>query len=219
MNQVPVLHNFFRSSTSTRLRAALNLKGLEYTYKSYALRAGEAETPEYLRLNPQGLVPAFELADGTTLTQSMAIIEWLDETHPTPPLLPDDPNARAQLRALAYMIAFEIHPLNNLRVLQYIEQNHGQDEAGIARWFAHWVHTTFVPLEQMLATSPLTGHYCHGDAPGLADLCLYAQIWNNRRFAIDTRPYPTIERIFVALDQLDAFRDAAPPNQPDAVST
>ncbi|MCP4875487.1 MAG: maleylacetoacetate isomerase [Gammaproteobacteria bacterium] len=214
----PVLHNFFRSSTSTRLRAALKLKGLDYVYKSYALKAGEAETPEYLRINPQGLVPSFELADGTTLTQSMAIIEWLDEIYPTPPLLPDDPIARAQLRSLAYMIAFEIHPLNNLRVLQYIEQHHGQDETGVAHWYAHWVHTTFAPLEQVLSTSPLTGRYCHGDEPGLADLCLYAQFWNNRRFDIDTSAYPTIERIFAALDELDAFHNASPLRQPDSTA-
>jgi maleylpyruvate isomerase len=216
VSQLPVLHNFFRSSTSTRLRAALNLKAVDYEYRSYALKAGAAQTPEYLRLNPQGLVPSLQLADGTTLTQSLAIIEWLDETIPAPPLLPADPIARAQLRALACMIALEIHPLNNLRVLQYIEQQFGQDDANVAAWFTHWVHTSFAPFEQALATSPHTGRYCHGASPGLADLCLYAQCWNNRRFDIDTSAYPNIERIFAALDELDAFRDAAPPNQPDA---
>lgn len=216
MNEAPLLHNFCRSSTSTRLRAALNLKGVDYRYRSWALQAGEAETPDYLRLNPQGLVPSLELGDGTVLTQSLAIIEWLDETHPEPPLLPADPLARAQLRGIAYAVALEIHPLNNLRVLQYIERQHGQDDAGVKRWFAHWVHTTFAPLERMLAASPYGGRYCHGEQPGLADLCLYAQCWNNRRFDIDTAAYPTIERIFTALDKLDAFRNAAPPNQPDA---
>lgn len=213
-----ILHNFFRSSTSTRLRAALNLKGLDYEYRSYPLKAGAAETPEYLRINPQGLVPALELDDGSVLTQSLAIIEWLDETHPAPPLLPGDALERAHLRAMAYSIACEIHPLNNLRVLQYIEREHGQDSAGVARWFEHWVRTTFAPLEQMLVASPLTGRYCHGDAPGLVDVCLYAQVWNNRRFAIGNDDWPTVAGIFGALDELDAFRDAAPPNQPDAVS-
>jgi maleylpyruvate isomerase len=210
------LHNFFRSSTSTRLRAALNLKGLDYDYVAYVLRDGETRTPEYLAKNPQGLVPTLELEDGTALTQSLAIIEWLDETHPEPALLPADPLGRARVRGLAYMIACEIHPLNNLRVLFRLRDQFGADEEAQKAWFTHWVETTFDALETALADSTDTGIYCHGDTPGLADLCLYAQVWNNRRFGIPLENWPTIARIFAALDVLPAFADAAPPRQPDA---
>jgi maleylpyruvate isomerase len=210
------LHNYFRSSTSTRLRAALNLKGLDYDYRAYALLKDETKTPHFLAMNPAGLVPVLELEDGTRLSQSLAIIEYLDETHPEPPLLPADPKGRARVRSLAYMIACEVHPLNNLRVLQHIDREFGAGEDGKKAWFTHWVHTTFAPLELRLADNPGTGRFCHGEAPTLADICLYAQVWNNRRFEVDMRIYPTISRIFASLDEIEAFRRAAPPEQPDA---
>ncbi len=213
-----ILHNFFRSSTSTRLRAALNLKGLEYEYKAYSLVKGEADSPDYLRLNPQGLVPSLELDDGTVLTQSLAIMEWLDEQHPEPPLLPADPLARARVRALGHAVGLEIHPLNNLRVLTYLKRRHGFDDAMVKTWFTHWVEATFAPLEQMLGGHPKTGDFCHGDSPGFADCCIYAQVWNNRRFDVDMAPYPTINRIFANCDALDAFARAAPMAQPDALT-
>lgn len=210
------LHNYFRSSTSTRLRAALNLKGLDYDYVGVHLPKGAHHDPDYAAVNPQELVPALELEDGTVLTQSLAIMEWLDETYPDRPLLPAEPTARARVRALGQMIALEIHPVNNLRVLNYLDTEFGGGEAGKKRWFNHWVHTTFKPLEQMLAGSDATGTYCHGDTPGYADCCLYAQMWNNKRFEVDMSPYPVISRIFAALDALPAFADAAPARQADA---
>lgn len=210
------LHNFFRSSTSTRLRAALNYKGLDYDYVPYVLRDGETRRPDYLRRNPQGLVPTLEREDGSHLTQSLAIIEWLEETHPEPALLPADADGRVRVRALAQMIALEVHPLNNLRVLFYLRDEFGADEVKQKEWFIHWVTLTFGALEIALADSSETGRYCHGDQPSLADLCLYAQVWNNKRFDIALENWPTIARIFGELDQLPAFRDAAPPNQPDA---
>jgi len=210
------LHNFFRSSTSTRLRAALNLKGLDYEYVAYALRKGENRTAAYLGLNPAGLVPALELDDGTVLTQSLAIIEWLDETHPNPLLLPTDAAGRARVRSLAYMIACEIHPLNNLRVLNRLGAQFGAEEDAVTDWFSHWVTETFDAIEATLAGSPQTGRFCHGDVPSLADICLYAQVWNNRRFSIPLENWPTIAKIFGELDGITAFRNAAPPNQPDA---
>lgn len=213
----PLLHNYFRSSTSIRLRAALNYKGVAYEYVAHNLRTHENTKPDYLAKNPAGLVPALELADGTVLTQSLAIMEWLEETHPTPPLLPADPLGRARVRSLAYMIACEIHPLNNLRVLDQVRA-YGQDDEGVTAWFQKWVHTTFIPLEQLLATSPATGRYCHGDTPSMADACLFAQMFNNQRFKMDTAAYPTIERIFAALNQLEAFKQAVPANQPDAIT-
>jgi maleylpyruvate isomerase len=210
------LHNFFRSSTSTRLRAALNLKGLDYEYVAYALRKGENRTAAYLGLNPAGLVPALELDDGTVLTQSLAIIEWLDETHPNPPFLPTDAAGRARVRSLAYMIACEIHPLNNLRVLNRLGAQFGAEEDAVTDWFSHWVTETFDAIQATLAGSPQTGRFCHGDVPSLADICLYAQVWNNRRFSIPLENWPTIAKIFGELDGITAFRNAAPPNQPDA---
>ncbi len=210
------LHNFFRSSTSTRLRAALNLKGLNYEYVAYALRKGENRTAAYLGINPAGLVPALELDDGTVLTQSLATIEWLDETYPNPPLLPTDAAGRARVRSLAYMIACEIHPLNNLRVLNRLGAQFGAEEDAVTDWFSHWVTETFDAIEATLAGSPQTGRFCHGDVPSLADICLYAQVWNNRRFSIPPENWPTIEKIFGELDGITAFRNAAPPNQPDA---
>jgi maleylpyruvate isomerase len=212
-----ILHNFFRSSTSARLRVALNLKGLDYSYVPYVLRRGDTRTPDYLARNPAGLVPVLEREDGVMMTQSMAIIEWLEETHPEPALLPSDPDGRARVRALALMIACEIHPLNNLRVLEFLSSTFGADEAGQKTWFTHWVGMTFDALEKILATDTATGEFCHGNTPGLADLCLYAQVWNNARFNLDVAAWPTIARIFARLDTIPAFRNAAPPNQPDAV--
>src|SRR5688572_8400073 len=144
-----ILHNYFRSSTSTRLRAALNLKGVTYDYISHHLRKGEHRSPDYLAVNPQGLVPAVVLPDGHVLTQSLAIIEYLDETVPEPPLLPRTPVDRARVRALAYAIACEVHPVNNLRVLAYLKSNFGADDEAAVAWFGHWVDETFVPLEKM----------------------------------------------------------------------
>jgi maleylpyruvate isomerase len=210
------LHNFFRSSTSTRLRAALNLKGLDYDYVPYVLRRGDTRKPEYLAMNPQGLVPVLEREDGSFLTQSLAIIEWLEETHPMPALLPTDPDGRARVRALAYMIACEIHPLNNLRVLGYLADRFGAGENEQKEWFTHWVATTFDAFEAMLSSDPRTGVFCHGDTPGLADICLHAQVWNNQRFGIATSAWPTIDRIFSRLEAIPAFSNAAPSRQPDA---
>lgn len=210
------LHNYFRSSTSTRLRAALNLKGVAYEYAAYPLKDGAHRSPEFLARNPAGLVPVLELEDGTHIAQSLAIIEYLDEVYPEPPLLPKDPIGRARVRALAYMIACEIHPLNNLRVLKHLDAAYEAGVEGQKAWFNKWVRETFDALETCLAESNETGPYCHGDTPGLADLCLYAQVWNNKRFQIDLTPWPTIARIYEALDQVEAFQQAAPPKQPDA---
>jgi maleylpyruvate isomerase len=212
------LHGFFRSSTSFRVRAALNLKGIAYDQATYALRKGEQRSPAYFALNPQGLVPSLETPDGI-LTQSLAIIEWLDEVYPAPALLPSDPWGRARVRSLAQIIALDIHPINNLRVLQYLGQTFGADEAQQAAWFRHWVGEAFHALEARLSSEPETGRFCHGDAPGLADLCLAAQVLNNARFAVDMSAYPTIQRIHDSCMALPSFDAASPMKQPDAVSS
>lgn len=210
------LHNFFRSSTSTRLRAALNLKGLDYDYVAYVLRDGETRTQAYLSKNSQGLVPTLEREDGKFLTQSLSIMEWLEDKHPTPALLPPVLDGRARVRSLSYMIACEIHPLNNLRVLFRLRDQFGADEEAQKEWFTHWVTLTFDALETELASSDDTGTYCHGNTPTMADCCLYAQVWNNRRFDIALDRWPTIARIYTALHALEPFQKSAPPNQPDA---
>ncbi|WP_254026322.1 maleylacetoacetate isomerase [Mesorhizobium ventifaucium] len=211
-----VLHNYYRSSTSYRVRIALEMKGLTYQYVPHHLRHGEHLEPAYLSVNPQGLVPALILGDGTLLTQSLAIIEFLDETRPEPPLLPQDALGRARVRMLAQMIACDIHPVNNLRVLTSLRTLFGAGDEDVANWFRHWVNEGFQPLEKILASSADTGTFCHGDTPGLADICLTAQVTSNARFGVDLTRYPTIARIRAACMALPAFQRAAPENQIDA---
>lgn len=211
-----LLHNYFRSSTSYRVRIALELKGLEYTYVAHHLRHGEHLEAPYLAVNPQGLVPALIWIDGTLVSQSLAIIELLDETHPDPPLLPPDPLGRAHVRMLAQMIACDIHPINNLRVLTSLRSLFGAGDADVANWFRHWVNETFAPLEKLLADRPGDSPFSHGSSPTLADICLVAQVANNARFSVDMEPYPTIRRIYDTCMALPAFQKAAPANQPDA---
>ncbi|TGV16594.1 maleylacetoacetate isomerase [Mesorhizobium sp. M8A.F.Ca.ET.173.01.1.1] len=211
-----VLHNYYRSSTSYRVRIALEMKGLSYDYVPHHLRHGEHLEATYLAVNPQGLVPALICNDGTLLTQSLAIIEFLDETTPEPPLLPKDPLGRARVRMLAQMIACDIHPVNNLRVLTSLRTLFGAGDQDVANWFRHWVNEGFGPLETLLTASPETGTFCHGDTPGLADICLVAQVTSNARFGVDMTPYPTISRINAACMALPAFQKAAPQNQIDA---
>lgn len=211
-----VLHGYFRSSTSLRVRVALNYKGIAYSQITHHLRKGEQRGADYLALNPQGLVPALVDEEGNVLTQSPAILEWLEEAHPEPPLMPADPLGRARVRLLCAMIACEIHPLNNLRVLNDIRARFSADDAAVAEWFRHWVTETFDPLEKRLASESATGRFCHGDTPTLADIHLYGQVINNRRFEVDHAPYPTIHRIFAACDASEAFDAARPENQPDA---
>jgi len=211
-----VLRNYFRSSASYRVRIALALKGVRYDYVAHHLRRGAQRAPGFLAVNPQGLVPALVWKDGTVLTQSLAIIEFLDEMIPEPPLLPSDPGGRARVRSLAQMLACEVHPVNNLRVLNALRSRYGADDAEVASWFRHWVNETFEPLERILGDSPETGVFCHGDRPGMADICLVAQVANNPRFGVDMAPYPTIARINEACLALPAFAEAAPARQPDA---
>lgn len=214
--KIPTLHGYFRSSAAVRVRAALNLKGIRWHGLAHPLREGAQRAPSYLAINPHGLVPALQLPDGPVLTQSVAIVEYLDETVPEPPLLPPDPLGRARVRSLALAIACEVHPLNNLKVLDHLRATFGADEAAVTAWFRHFVAETFGPLEARLAGEPETGRFCHGNAPGLADLCLFAQCLNNRRFEVDMAPYPTIRRIHEACLSLEAFVAAMPENQPDA---
>lgn len=211
-----VLHNYFRSSTSYRVRIALAMKGVDYDYVAHHLRHGENRKAEFLAINPQGLVPALVWEDGTVLVQSLAIMEFLEEVQPEPPLLPADPHGRARVRAICQMIGCDIHPVNNLRVLNALRSRYGADDAEIADWFRHWVNETFQPLEKILEESPDTGRFCHGDTPGIADICLVAQVANNARFNVDMTPYPVISRIRDACMEIPAFIDAAPARQPDA---
>lgn len=212
-----ILHDFFRSSASYRTRIALNLKGVEYSQKSYKLRAGEQRSEEYLALNNQGLVPALQLEDGTVIPQSLAIIEYLERKHPQPRLIPEGALDAAHVRALAYRVACDIHPINNLRVLTYLQDQFGHPPDDVAQWFRHWMETEFSSLEKTLADDPRTGTFCFGDTPGLADICLIPQVINGQRFDVSLSSYPAIKRIFDAAMALPAFDKAAPMKQPDAV--
>jgi maleylpyruvate isomerase len=213
-----VLHGFWRSSTSFRVRVALNLKGIDYIQKTYRLREGDQRQADYLDLNPQGLVPSLVTPDGLVLTQSLAIMEWLDETFPEPALLPTDANGRARVRALAQAVALDIHPINNLRVLFHLRDRFAADEKAQAEWFSHWASSTLSAMEKTLASSSATGKFCHGHNVSLADICLVGQSVNNKRFEVDESQWPIISRIVASCMALPAFQSAMPAKQPDAVA-
>jgi maleylacetoacetate isomerase len=211
------LYGYWRSSAVYRVRIALNLKALDYHYQPlHLLRdGGEQHGADYRALNPQQLIPC--LLDGDrAITQSLAIMEYLDETFPEPALLPSDSRGRARVRELAMAVACDIHPLGNLRVLQRLEAQFGADDVQRAEWSRHWIATGFDALEAMLADNPATGRFCHGDTPTMADCVLVPQVFNAQRFEVDMAPYPTIASIHAACVALDAFAAAHPSRQPDA---
>jgi maleylacetoacetate isomerase len=208
------LYTYFRSSAAFRVRIALNLKGLAYEPAFVHLAKGEHLQPAYAKVNPQGLLPALEV-DGALLAQSIAIMEYLEEAQPQPPLLPRDPLGRARVRSLSLIVACEIHPLNNPRVLKYVKNTLGHSQDDVNVWYRHWIADGLAKLEADLAR-PGTGRHCHGDAPTMADCCLVPQIFNAQRFECDLTPYPTVMRVFEACMRLDAFVRAQPGKQPDA---
>lgn len=210
------LVGYFRSSAAFRVRIALNLKGIEAEYGFCHLRKGEQNRPEFVALNPQKLVPALVLDSGEVLTQSLAILEYLEETHPQPPLLPGDPVGRARARALALIPTADIHPIQNLRVMAYLREKFDQSEEAAFAWSRYWIERGFEAYETLVAKDPRTGSFSHGDQPTIADLCLVPQVFNATRFKVDMSRYPTIERIFKACMKLPAFEAAQPSKQPDA---
>ena len=209
------LYSFFRSSAAYRVRIALNLKGLSYDYVAKHLRRGEQTKPEYRSIHPQGLIPALE--DGSVvIPQSLAIIEYLEEAYPqTPRLLPAAAADRAIVRAMSQAIACEIHPLNNLRVLNYLKSQMGQTEDATHVWIRHWIAEGFAALEQLIRTHSDDGNYCFGADVTLADVCLVPQVYNARRFETDVSPYPTLVAVATHLERLPAFAAARPEVQPD----
>ena len=209
------LVGYFRSSAAYRVRIALNIKGLEVEHDFVQLAKGEQNEPAFATRNPQKLVPVLEEGPNQ-LIQSLAILEYLEETHPEPPLLPIEPAARARVRALAQIVACEIHPLNNLRVLAYLTDELGVAEEAKLAWYRHWIAEGLEALEAVLAASPDTGRFCHGDRPGLADICLVPQLFNARRFGCQMSAFPTLLRIDSECGSLSAFSHAAPDAQPDA---
>jgi len=212
------LYTYFRSSAAFRVRLALNLKGLAYDPVFVHLPRGEHRKPEYAAVDPQALVPTL-VDDGRALSQSLAIIEYLDETHPKPRLLPEDPVGRARVRSLSLLVACEIHPLNNLRTLQHLKRALGQNEEQNGTWYRHWIADGLAKLEADLSRSDSgsgAGRFCHGDAPTMADCCLVPQIFNAKRYDSDLAPYPKVMRIFDACMKLEAFDRAQPSKQPDA---
>ncbi|NMM39837.1 maleylacetoacetate isomerase [Pseudoalteromonas arctica] len=206
------LYSYFRSSAAYRVRIALNLKNIQHELVTVNLLKSEQQAPDYLDKNPQGLLPALETDDGV-LAQSMAILEYLEETHPDTPLLFGDAWQKAHIRNLCYAIACDIHPIDNLRVLKYLSGELGADDATKNSWYRHWVEVGFEKIEQLLDHK---NEYCVGDKPSLADVCLVPQVFNAYRFNVDMTAYPKIAAIYERCNTLDAFIDAAPQNQPDA---
>jgi maleylpyruvate isomerase len=211
------LYTYFRSSAAYRVRIALNLKGLPYEAVPVHLlkNGGEHLQDGYREINPGALVPSLQVG-GATLTQSLAILEYLDETHPAAPLLPPDALGRARVRALAMMVACDIHPISNLRVLKYLTGTLGVTEEAKTEWYRHWVREGLAAIEVHLARDPDTERFCHGDTPTMADCCLVPQVFNAQRFNVDLAQYPTIERIHATCVAMPAFAAAHPAQQPDA---
>ena len=211
------LYTFFRSSASYRVRIALNLKGLEYEQAPIHLRRGGGEQlkPAYKAINPQALLPALE-DEGQIFSQSLAIIEYLEERYPKPPLLPSDAAERAVVRSMALLIACEVHPIQNLRVLNHLKSDYKQSDDDTIRWARHWINLGLSALEQMVISVSKQGEFCFGQTPTMADLCLVPQLANARRFGVDLSAYPKLLEIEAACISLPAFADAAPENQPDA---
>jgi maleylacetoacetate isomerase len=209
------LYTYFRSSASFRVRIALNLKGLAYEPSFVHLPKGEHRAVPYSKINPQALTPTLVLDDGEQLAQSLAIIEYLDETHPEPRLLPGDAKGRARVRSLSLLVACEIHPLNNLRTLQYLKRTLGQSEEQVNAWYRHWVADGLAKFEADLVRGG-AGRFCYGDAPTMADCCLVPQIFNAKRYQCDLAAYPVTMRAFDECMKLEAFDRAQPSKQPDA---
>jgi maleylacetoacetate isomerase/maleylpyruvate isomerase len=207
------LYTYFRSSAAFRVRIALNVKDLRYESLFVHLAKGEHRRPEYAKVNPQGLLPTLELDDGIRLNQSLAIIEYLEDKYPRPPLLPADAVGKARVRGLAALVACEIHPLNNLRVLQHLKRSLGQSEEQVNAWYRHWIADGLAKLEAQLDPK---AKFAYGDAPTMADCCLVPQIFNAKRYDCDLAPYPTTMRVFEQCMRLEAFDRAQPAKQPDA---
>ena len=209
------LYGFFRSGTSYRTRIALNLKGLTYDTVALDIRTGRHRQPDFLAINPQGLVPALAV-DKAILIQSPAIMEWLEEVYPDPPLLPKEPLARAHVRALAAIVGCDIHPVNNLRILNALKSRFGAGEDVVADWCGTWIKAGFEAIEAMLKADTGRGGFCFGGRPSLADAYLIPQVYNARRFKVDLAPFPRIVEVDAACRAIDAFARAAPEKQADA---
>jgi maleylacetoacetate isomerase len=209
-----VLHGYFRSSAAHRVRIALGLKGVACEFRQVHLRRGDQRGEAFRAVNPQGLVPALE-ADGLVLTQSLAIVEWLDERFPEPPLLPADRDLRARVRGFAQVIACDVHPLQNLRVLRYLKREYGQEQDGLDAWCRHWIGAGLAACEALLGREAEAA-FAFGGAPGLAEVCLVPQMVSADRFGLDLAPYPRLRRVRASCEALPAFAAAHPRAQPDA---
>lgn len=209
------LYTFFRSSAAFRVRIALNLKGLKYESIPKSFAKNEHRATDYLAVNPQGLIPALD-TDGVVLSQSLAIMEYLDETHPAPAFLPSGAIGRARVRSMALAIVADLHPVNNLRVLNYLRKELAQDDGGVNTWYRHWVTEGFKGLETQAREYSKGGRYCYGDHVSLADICLVPQMFNARRFDTDLSAFPTLVAISTHLESLPPFAAARPEVQPDA---
>ena len=212
----PVLYNYFRSSTSIRIRVALNIKNIDYDYSSLHLRKNEHKKDQYLKINPFGLVPSIKFPSGITLNQSLSILEYLEDIYPTPSILPINATDKAKVRSLAYAIALEIHPINNLQVLNFLRDNYSAKDEDIKKWFVHWVGQVFLPFERLLEESSSSSRFCFGNTPTMADICLFSQVINNARFDVDMEQYPRIQSVYQECLLDDNFVRAMPNVQPDA---